>query len=79
VLSDNTLRLLSGLLDSQQINVGAGRDEIEAVLTARDELQAEIAGREAVAAPSRQVRRAQARKAAKKKPAAATAKSDTPA
>jgi hypothetical protein len=43
----NTLRLLHALLTQQQVSVGAAREEIEAVLTARDELEAAIAQAEA--------------------------------
>lgn len=48
-MTPNTLRLLYGLLCSQQINVGAPRSEIEAVLAAREELEVAIAAAEAEA------------------------------
>lgn len=41
-LSLNTLRFLYALLCSQQINAGAPRSEIDAVLAAREELEAAI-------------------------------------
>jgi hypothetical protein len=46
-LSLNTLRLLKSLLDKQQISVGAARQEIDAVLTAKDELDSAVAEAEA--------------------------------
>jgi hypothetical protein len=42
-LSVNTLRLLKSLLDGQSLSIGAGRDEIEAILTAKDELDDAVA------------------------------------
>ncbi len=46
-LSLNTLRLLQGLLHEQKISVAASREDIEAVLAAKDELAAAIAEAEA--------------------------------
>ena len=43
----NTLRFLHGLLCAQQINAGAPRAEIDAVLAAREELEAAIKAAEA--------------------------------
>lgn len=42
-LSLNTLQLLHNLLSQQQIVVGAERAEIDAVLAAKDELDAALA------------------------------------
>lgn len=41
-MSLNTLRLLYQILVAQPLNVGAPREEIDAVLAARDELAAAI-------------------------------------
>jgi hypothetical protein len=41
-----TLKLLHGLLCSQQLNLGAKREDIDEALTARDELEAAIAAAE---------------------------------
>lgn len=38
-MTRNTLELLLSLLNGQQIRVGAPREEIDAVLAARDELE----------------------------------------
>lgn len=46
-MSLNTLRLLYQILVAQQLNAAALREEIEAVLAARDELVAAIAEAEA--------------------------------
>lgn len=45
----NTLRLLRQILAAQTLNMDASRDEIEAVLAARDELDAAIAEAETAA------------------------------
>lgn len=42
-MTENTLRLLYGLLCQQQLSVAADRAEIDAVLAAREELEAELA------------------------------------
>lgn len=46
-MSLNTLRLLYQLLCSQTLAVGADRAEIDAVLTAREELEAAMAEHDA--------------------------------
>lgn len=50
-MSPNTLRLLYGLLCSQQLTLSAPRAEIEAVLAAKEELEAAIAEAEKSAPP----------------------------
>jgi hypothetical protein len=50
MLSPNTLRLLKSLLDGQQIDLRAPREEIDAVLVAKDELDAAVAAAEETAA-----------------------------
>lgn len=49
MMSLNTLRLLRQLLVAQPLNLAATREEIDAVLAARDELDADIAEAEQAA------------------------------
>lgn len=51
-MTENTLRLLYDLLCRQQLNVGASRDDIGAVLTARQELEDALAALEKATADS---------------------------
>jgi len=51
MMSLSSLRLLHGLLCSQQIAVGADRAEIDAILAARTELEAAISDIEATVEP----------------------------
>lgn len=72
MLSPNTLHLLLDLLNAQQFSVRAGRAEIDAVLAAKEELEAAIAATDAAsetgaaATNGRPANREQRRAAAKK-------------